>query len=387
VDRGQRSCRAGQGPIFLSLTRREELPMRTLFVTLLAVLAAASPLAAQSDPGTGAPCQDAAPLLTPADLRYCYALAQAVEAAQPRLGILIAGGNPTLGAVAIRGLRIGALPPSSLTARLSVVGTELPDVRRRETAATQAIRMAAPALDATASMALHPGLRAAGMAGLGAVDLLASATWLPFNLVNVRGLADDTPAFALGAGARVGLLRETFGTPGASVSVMYRHLGRVGYGTVCPAGAGANLIAATGLGYDLAAGLCATPADPGEFSIDLGGWSSRATVGKRLLGIGVTGGIGYDLFRSRIGFGLAASPTLPGLGTQPVYVRGSDLRLRQDRWSAFINGAYTFVLTTLAAEVGWMQGGSPLDGFDESASRFEPRRGSVFGSLGGRLTF
>lgn len=359
--------------------------MRALFFGAVAMLTV-SPLAAQSS--SGAPCEDAAPLLTPGEQDYCFAIAQAVESAQPQLGIVIAGGNPTLGSNELRGIRLGVLPRFSATVQLSAARVRLPDIEDASTAMTGRIEAPAPALSGSVALGVFPGFSTSPtVGGIGSLDLLGSATWLPFNTIGVDGFAEDAAEFAYGFGARVGLLRESFTTPGISVSLMYRRLNRVRYGDVCPPGAGASLLGVQGNGYDLDAGLCAAPGDPGEFAFDLTDWSGRAVVSKRLLGLDLAAGAGYDRFQSEIEFGLGATPELPLVGVQPVFIRASELDVDSDRWSAFGNVSLPFLLAALVAEVGWMEGGDPIPQFDVAGSDFDPREGILFGSVGLRLSF
>jgi hypothetical protein len=362
---------------------------RTLTTGIVALLILAAPAAARAQqPPISAPCEDAGPLLSPAEQRYCYAIAQTVQSAQPLLGLLIAQGNPTPGAALPRGLRLWGLPPITATAQVAAVSVRLPDVRTQTAAATARLEETAPAISGSVSVELFPGFTLTpGVSGVGALSLIGSSAWLPFNIVNVEGLASETAGFAYGVGGRLGLLRETFGVPAASLSLMYRRLGRVEWGDVCPAGEGADIIGGTGRGYEFVAGLCTAPSDPGEFAFDLSSWSGRAVISKRLFGLGLAAGAGYDRFRSDATFGLGATANIPIIGPQPVYVRGSGLRVEQDRASAFLNGSYTFLLTTITAEAGWLQGGDSVTGFDAAASAFDPARGTLFGSLGVRVSF
>lgn len=347
-----------------------------------ALLFGATPLAAQQG-GTGAPCRDAAAFLSPAEQQYCFAIAQAVEAAQPQLGIVIAGGNPTLGSQATGTVRLGSLPRFNASAKLSAAWFRLPDIRQQGTAATERLDAPAPALSAAVAVGLLPGYQLTPtLGGLGSVDLLGSAAWLPFRLFDAGGFADDAAEFAFGVGARVGLLRESFTAPGVAVSVMYRHLGRIRYGDVCPGGTAGSLLIAGGDGYRLGGAVCPTPGDRGEFAFDLSGWSSRATVGKRFGGFGLAAGGAYDRFRSDVAFGLGATPELPTLGRTPVIIRASQLRLTSGRWSAFANASRAIRLARLTAEIGWMQGGAAIDGFNSPASEFDPGAGTLFGSVG-----
>lgn len=336
----------------------------------------------QSD--IGAPCT--APGLSSSAREFCGTVAQAVESAQPQLGILVAGGNPTLGVASTGGLRLGSLPRVSAIAKVNLVLVRLPEILAEQAGGTaqrlnESTGLPAPAVSGTVSVGLFPGVRLAPtLGGIGSVDLLGSATWLPFTAFDLEGFGDGSAQVAYGGGVKVGLLRESFLTPGVAVSVLYRSLGTVSYGDVCP---GTERDPA---GAQLLIGRCIGEGDRGEFSFDLADWSTRAAIGKRLLGVGLTAGIGYDRLSSDIGFGFRdTGNSLGGAGTAFARVRG--LQLDNDRWSAFANASITGLFATLALEAGWLQGSEPIPQFPRSASEFDPADGSLFGSLGLRLAF
>jgi hypothetical protein len=401
--------------------RRTPFAITLALIALIALIATSQPCLAQRPP-LAAPCQDAAFLLTAAERTYCFAIAQTIVSAQPLLGILITQGDPAPGAGADRSARRGGaggagadgaaaggvgaggagadgaaaggagtgggLARFAATGRIGAVEVRLPDVRRQQTAATERLDHAATALAGTATVALFPGFSPApGVSGVGSVTAIGSVAWLPFHIVKVTGLADDAAELAWGAGGRLGLLGESALLPAASLSVVHRRLSRVSHGVVCVGGAGGGteVIRGSGRGYDFAAGTCAVPADPGEFSFDLAVWSGRASVVKTLSRIGIAAGAGYDQLRSDVAFGVGANPVLPGIGAQPVYVRGSGLSLRQGRWSGFLNGVVALRRASVVAEAGWLQGGSTGEGFDAAASTFDPRRGALFGGLAVRV--
>ncbi|HEX2187766.1 MAG TPA: hypothetical protein VHG51_02650 [Longimicrobiaceae bacterium] len=354
--------------------------MKKRFCLAAALAVSAVPAAAQ----VSAPCavfSDASISAT------CYTVAQAVESAQPQLGIVLTGGNPTLGTASTGGIRLGILPRVSATAKANLVFVRLPDILAESAGgAAQALNDATgipvPALSGTASVGVYPGFSVAPtVGGVGAVDLLGSATWLPVGSFDVEGFAEDTPDFSYGVGARLGLLRESFTTPGLSVSLMYHRLGTVAYGDVCsePALGG---ITEQRDGYTVQAGACFGDGDPGEFSVDLSSWSTRAAASKRLLGLGLTAGVGYDRFSSDAAFGFRTRcpADVPG----GCFARVSDLELDNGRWSGFVNGSFSLLMASLAAEVGWLQGEQAIDGFP-SASDFDPTEGTWFGSLGFRI--
>jgi hypothetical protein len=356
----------------------------TAWVVMFAVAGAVLPAAAQRPP-VSAPCGDAAPLLSASERAYCHAVAQAVQSAQPLLGALIAQGEPVPGLALTSAVGTGR--GMAVSMRGGAVQVRLPDVRTQQAAATAQLEHTAHALTTAAVLPLFPGIRAARLSGVGSVRVIAAATWLPWDVIGLEGLAEDAARFAWGAGVVVGALPESTLRPSLSLSVMHRRLGRTTYGVVCPPAASSDLIGGRGSGYDFVAGTCIAPADPVELSFDLSSWNGRAVIAKRVAAVGVSAGAGYDRHGSDVAFGLGANAALPGLGERPVYIRASDLRLTQGRVSAFANAAVAIGRVGVAAEAGWLQGGSSVEGFDAPASAFQPAAGSLFGSVGVRFAF
>jgi hypothetical protein len=333
-----------------------------------AALVAAAPLAAQNDISTVC-------TTVPAQAQdECAIVAQAVDAAQPQLGILMAGGNPILGTASTGGVRLGLIPRVSFTGRVNVVGARLPDIRELDAGEADEFAVPAPAVGANVSIGLTQGFNVAPMiGGFGALDLLGSVSVLPLSLLEDFG--DN--AFSWGAGARVGLIRESFVTPGVSVSLMYRDLGDVSFGTVCDGSLTPSLTAPT----DTNRRSCTDDGDFGEIEFGLSNWSARAAVSKRLLGLGLTAGVGYDKFDTEADF---AFSTPAVAGTREVFLF-EDVAVDNDRWSAFLDASFTVLVASLVGEVGWMQGSDAITGFPE-ASDFDPGEGTWFGSLGFRLS-
>jgi hypothetical protein len=354
---------------------------RSLFVLLFAGLAGVPAITAAQE-GLAAVCSQ--PEVSAEARDYCLVAAQALTSAQPQLGILLAGGNPTLGTASTGGLRLGFLPRVSATGKLNLVFVRLPDILAEGTGTVgrqlnRTVGIPAPALAATASVGIFPGIDLLPMVGgIGSIDLLGSATWLPLRVAGIEGVGTGTSSGSLGGGVRLGLLRESFVAPGVSASLMYRRLGQLEYGDVCPSPAQSRTRPAGSASLEY--GSCPGGGDPGEFSFDLSNWSTRIAAGKRLLGFGLVGGIGYDRFSSDVGFGFRE----PG---GDFYARVSDDDLRSGRWSGFLNGSFTALVATLAVEGGWMQGGDPIPGFDAATSDFAPDRGTLFGSVGVRVAF
>jgi hypothetical protein len=316
----------------------------------------------------------------------CLAAAQATTSAQPAVGIAIAAGNPTIGTAGAAGLRLGVIPRASAGIRLNVAPVGLPDILVQQLPGqagqlTRRFGAAVPALTADASLSLTQGFDVApGLGGMGAISLLGSASVLPFRIAGIEGFDRNQPA--IGLGARVHLLRESFVAPGVSASLMHRRLSTVQFGNICPQGF--VVLGAGGSAPHRESGLCAGPGDIGQFSFDLVDWSSRIVASKRLLGIGATVGLGHDRYSSDIGFGFRSAQTAPGTDSA-FAIRFSDLNLEASRWTVFGNASYTLIFGTIAAEAGWQQGTAPLTGFQNIGSEFDPRGGTWFGSIGARL--
>ncbi len=354
------------------------MAMKRISLAVASVALAAAPALAQ-DGGLAASCGG-----LPAQAREtCVTVAQAAESTQPQLGILLAGGNPVLGTASTSGVRLGLLPRVTAGVRLNVVGARVPDIIVDEddgsSEVSEAIGVPAPALGGYVAVGLTQGFTLGPtVGGFGAIDLLGSATWLPFSAFDVEGF-EEGPEIAFGGGVRVGLLRESFVTPGVSVSVMYRRMGEASFGDVCR---GDLVMPAVGVD-----GTCTGErGDLGEIDFDLTNWSYRGVVSKRLLGLGLAAGIGYDQFESDVTYAFRYQQ--PGLPGTPAVTRvriSPETTVESDRWSAFANASFAVLIGTITLEGGWMQGGDAINGFP-STSDFDPEQGNFFGSLGVRLS-
>lgn len=350
---------------------------------LLSLLAPAAALAQESS--VAAPCSRPE---VPASARpFCVTVAQAVESAQPQIGILVTGGNPTPGSASSGGLRLGVIPGLSLTAKVNLVMARFPNVVQERGSSgqrTEEREIPAPAVAGTASLGIFPGFSIApGLGGIGAVDVLGAVSWLPIEASQLGGFQENSATTSYGVGGRLGLLKESFTTPGLSVSLMYHQLGTIGYGNVCDSPVLSRTDAQTG--YTLETGGCTSGGHPGEFAFDLTDLSARAQISKHFLVFGLAAGVGYDQWNSTIGYGFRSA--CPLVGVQNCYVRVRDAELDNDRWSAFANASIGGLLGSLVFEAGWLQGAEPISGFDAAQNAFDPRKGTLFGSAGLRLTF
>jgi hypothetical protein len=355
--------------------------MKRVLSTAAAAAVMAIPAAAQ-DGGLAATCAG----LPGGAEETCRTVAQAAESTQPQLGILIAGGNPILGTASTSGVRLGFLPRVTAGMRVNVVGARVPDITLDQGAIEPEIEgtisVPAASVGANAAIGLTQGFTLGPtVGGFGAIDLLGSATWLPFRAFDVEGFGDDAAQFAFGGGVRIGLLRESFVTPGVSVSVTYHNLGTVTFGEVCPGGVEADGFEPVGFTDGVCAG--AEQGDVGEFEFDLSGLSYRGVVSKRLMGLGLAAGVGFDDWESDVRY--AFRYPQPGAPTITRVRRSPEVTVENGRWSAFANASFAVLVGTISLEGGWMQGGDPIEGFP-STSDFDPDQGHFFGSVGVRLS-
>lgn len=286
--------------------------------------------------------------------QYCDLIAQAAEMTQSRLGIGLAGGTAIPGTASTLGLRIGGLPRISVDARASMALSKVPDIRRQ--GSTGQVTWPLGSLDADAAVGVFQGFSPAPtVGGMFSLDLLGSVGVVP--VPSSKGFQGGQPVtWALGA--RLGLLRESFLLPGVSVSAMYRRLGTISYGD--------SVMLKT---YDA------------YFSSDLRDTSLRLAVSKNLTFVGLAGGIGYDTYRSDVGFGFK-NPTTSG----PPRFDIPTTTITSHRTSFFGDVSLNFVLLNLVGEIGWQNGGAlptvPLP----PGTVFNPKKGALFGGVSLRLT-
>jgi hypothetical protein len=351
---------------------------------LAAAVAAFMGLPAQSPAQEALEARCDHPAVHTADARDgCIAAAQAIVSVQPAVGILVAGGSPTIGTAGATGFRLGFIPRVSAGLRLNVVPIRLPDLLADQIGGptgglARRYGAPAPAFAGDVAVSVTPGFSLApAFGGIGAVSLLGSASYLPFDLFTDGFRRSD---LAYGLGARVNLLSESFVAPGVAVSLMRRAVGEVNFGNICPDG-----VVPLPMVDGVEPGVCPGGGNIGEFSFDLVNWSSRLVASKHFLGIGGAVGLGYDRYRSDFDLGFRSDQQSPS--PEGVFVfRTTEDDLRSSRWTVFGNLSYTLIVATLSLEAGWQQGTAPLTGFRNLQANFDPRGGSWYAGLGGRVS-
>jgi hypothetical protein len=198
---------------------------------------------------------------------------------------------------------------------------------------------------------VFPGFSIAStIAGFLSLDALGSIGTIP--LPRGEGFDDSSP-ITWSAGARIGLLRESFTAPGVSVSAMYRALGDVTYGSE-------------------------TLNDRDAFFrvSDYRMTAVRGTVGKRFLGFGLTAGIAYD----NVSADLTGTVRDPGVLAPTRLLTIMEENRKTDRIAYFGNASFTFLVLSLVAEIGWQQGGNAIT---DATPLLE--KSALFGSIALRL--
>ncbi|MBR9989289.1 MAG: hypothetical protein KFH98_05995 [Gemmatimonadetes bacterium] len=275
-------------------------------------------------------------------LAYCESLADAAGTLPARLAIAAAGGNPVAGTASTLGMRMPGSPRWSIALRSTVAGASVPpiDGERGESPTLWSV-------NADGVVGLFNGFNLLPtIGGFGSVDVLASAGVVA--VPEGRGFERSSPlTWALGA--RVGVLRESFTAPGVSVSAMYRSLPDVEFGDSAPG--------------------------PYYLNSKQSVVSVRAAAGKRILGLGFTGGVGYDRVRGSI----HGQGELPGTMT-PNVVSIEESGVTWGRTSFFGNVSYTLLILNFAAELGWQESGErPADAHENTG------KGGLFGGIAARL--
>lgn len=322
-------------------------------------LAFSLPATAQEEMCTGVPA---------AYTNRCITAVQGAEAAAPQLGLLVAAGSPGLGVGGPSG------PGVRGSIRANVVRLALPNfITETNPSApppnTEELRALGVVLTADASFRV-----------MRAVDLLASASFLPLDLLGRETFNPSSSQVAWGTGVRATVLRESAATPGVSLSAMYRRAGNIQIGTACERDERSD----PGSTTTPPTTVCDVTGDVSQATVEVAGISTRALVSKGVAGFGLGLGLGYDLYDGDFQVDLLGAPGSVASPTRIYHTPAGELS--SGRFSAFLNASREIPggLGAVVAEVGWMQGGDRVAGFTED-SDYDPGKGTFFGSFGGRF--
>lgn len=305
-----------------------------LVAALAAAGAPAAPAAAQSD------LAEACDI----DVAFCRLTAQAAEVAFGRVALAAAGANPVPGTASTVGMRIGSMPRWSIGLRLTGVPMSLPPVATR--GASGDLGPWAVGVGADLALGVLEGwapLPTVG--GVGSLDVIGSLSWVP---ILGDGGYDGAAPWSWALGARVGVLRESFTLPGASVTATYRSVRGVRFGDA------------------------SLQESDSYFEGDLHVLGLRVAATKTILLLELTGGVGWD----RIG-GDATLATDGGALVEPD-------GWSTDRVTIFGSVSYAILVWHFVVEAGWQAGPPDVDGLP--AGNDAARDGGLFGGLSFRLT-
>lgn len=293
---------------------------------VLAVAASASTLHAQD-----ARCTDTR-FVGPAQLGgdACQKVIDIYNYMNIQFGTLVAGGNATLG----QSGNLGGFGHFAVGVHANAMATSIPDIAQTgislgpvgapQTFVTNTYFVPLPAVDA--AVGVFQGFPL-GLTSIGGVDLLVSATALPsFTEQSVRVKTVDHP-YDFGFGARIGLMRETFATPGISFTYFRRDLPK-------------TTITATASASD--------SVTVEDYQLKTSAW--RLTAGKSFAIIGVAAGIGQDKYDANATLTYDVSGTRPTdsltLGTKPT------------RTNVFVDLSLNLAVLKIVGEAGHVAGGS-----------------------------
>jgi len=247
-----------------------------------------------------------------------------------QFGTLVAGGNATLG----RGGTLGGLGHFAVGLRANAMATSIPNIELTgislgpvgapQSFVTNQYLVPFPVLDA--AVGLFRGFPA-GVSYIGGVDLLASATVLPQFSQQSVSVATLDHAYDFGFGARIGILQETFATPGVSFTYFRRDLPK------------ATVTATANQTDDVSVQ---------DYQMKTSAW--RLVAGKSFTIVGVAAGIGQDKYDGN------ARLTYDVQGVTPTDTL--TLRTKPTRTSAFLDLSLNVALLKIVGEAGHVWGGS-----------------------------
>lgn len=324
------------------------------FVGMSLLAGAAMPLAAQgvSSQCTAGVTQDA-----------CQKSIDIFQYLAPQLGVIIAGGNATLGV----GGTIGGLGRIYVSGRANIVSADIPRVAqvtpsitgaRSDQYPTQSQIAGIPQADV--AIGIFRGIPL-GVTNVGGLDLLVNATYLP--AVSTAGVKLGVPNGSLkfGGGARLGIVQESILFPGLSATYLRRSLPTV------------NVSAATG----------SDSIRVDNLNVRTDSW--RLVASKNLLLFGLAAGFGQDRYNSDATTRAYIAPRTLGVASSTPAENIGPVALSQKltRTTYFLDASINFPIIRLIGEIG-RTGSANVPTFNTFAGS-EAGAARTFGALGVRL--
>lgn len=285
----------------------------------------------------------------------------------PQLGVLVSGGNATLGQGGTLGgpgkfsvgLRVNALQGS-----LPEVDKVVPSINGATTSQYSTRDQILPLPTADLAIGIFKGLPL-GVTNVGGIDLLVSAAYLPEYTSNFIDVKVPEGSLKLGYGARVGIVQESFVVPGVSVSYLSRNLPTV------------SIIGST------AASTGGTRDTLRVDSLRVQTSAVRVTASKTFLFFGVAIGAGQDRYES---IGTIRATVAPRAITVPSGATAGPVVLSQKmtRTNIFADLSLNLPFLKIVGEIGQVSGGSVAT--YNTFSGKQPADSRIFGSIGVRLS-
>jgi hypothetical protein len=276
----------------------------------------------------------------------------------PQLGLVIAGGSPTLGQAG----SLGGIGHWSVGLRGNALAGTLPQVdqfqqcydgARSRTLPTEDRMVGLPAIDA--AIGVFKGLPL-GVTNVGGIDVLLSASYIPETDTDYLDVTVPEGSLKIGYGARVGLLQESLLVPGLSLSVLRRDLPSV------------NVVGSS-QGNSL---------EVNNLSVKTTAW--RVVASKSLLLFGVSAGMGRDTYDQSAT--VTATVSDPVFGTASSSVSPSQSLTRTNMFAA---ASMNLLMLKVTGEVGKVSGGTVTTYNQFAGKAADDSR--LYGSVGLRLGF
>ena len=308
----------------------------------LVLAGTAGPLAGQGAAALQASCAGSA---SAAVQTTCADAALAALALQHGYGVVLAAGGPVPASPSTAGNRLQGSPRWVVDLGMGWSTFQRPDLTDSQRRVRRAVA-ASPRLSVVAGV-FEGFAPAATVGGVGAVDLVGEFRLVPLPVMD--GASGRVASW--GAGARIGVVRESFTFPGVTLTFMHRRAGSIEYGGETPPVATAEI-------------------QPRVSSI-------RAVVGKDLWEIGVSGGMQWDRIRGDA----RASAQVGG-----QEFRSGSVALPASRSTLFVGLNRTWVVTQLTGELGWTPAAGSGGGIEGTGPYRDPGSG-ITGALSFRITY
>ncbi|HXC25085.1 MAG TPA: hypothetical protein VNU46_04155 [Gemmatimonadaceae bacterium] len=277
----------------------------------------------------------------------------------PQFGVLMTGGNATLG----QGGTLGGLGHFLVGVRANVMQGSLPQIDKVTPSTNAADSTVAypvksqilglPQVDA--AIGIFKGIPL-GVTNVGGVDLLVSAEYLPS--VNSSSVDITVPngSLKLGFGARLGIIQESVVFPGVAITYLRRDLPTVDLSATSSAGDSLNI---------------------NKLDVTTDAW--RLVASKSFLIFGLSGGVGRDDYSASTA---ARAYVAAGEGASTGTINLSE---KVSRTNAFFDLSLNLPLIKLVGEVGHVSGGTINTYNQFSGTRADDSR--TYESVGLRFGF